>query len=226
MFFDPNDYLELDPVEAESEREASQLRRDAEQRAKLCEAMTRMAAEVGFEAVSAHHVFGAAQVGNSTFYKLYETKEACLLEAFERCAETTFGRVERATEGMIEPAEKARAGLRTLIETFSADPDVARLVLVEIRVGGPTCREAQQRWLSRFARLLEEGEPGGATEGAVAKSRMAVGALAVLLALRVASGASGKELHAMLSDLIYVALTPYVGPAAAMERARLAASAR
>ena len=50
VFFDPTDYLAADPAEAGSAREAERLRREAEQRAGLCEATTRLAAEKGLEA--------------------------------------------------------------------------------------------------------------------------------------------------------------------------------
>src|SRR5665811_420568 len=50
MFFDPEDYLESDPAQAGSERE--RLWREAGQRAKLCEATTRLAARGGLAAAA------------------------------------------------------------------------------------------------------------------------------------------------------------------------------
>jgi DNA-binding transcriptional regulator YbjK len=67
MFFDPDDYLERDPATAADEVEAPRLMREAEQRAKLCEAMARLAAQYGFGAVYPQRVFGAAEVGSGTF---------------------------------------------------------------------------------------------------------------------------------------------------------------
>jgi hypothetical protein len=78
VFFDPDDYLERDPAGAKTEREADQLRRDAEQRAKLCEAMTQMAAEIGFEATKIYLAARMAGLGLSTYYKLYaRERNAC-----------------------------------------------------------------------------------------------------------------------------------------------------
>jgi AcrR family transcriptional regulator len=96
MFFDPEDYLEGDPTRAKTPVEAERLRRQAGQRAALCEAMTRLAAQHGFEAATAQRIFGAAELGSGTFYKLFEDREACLLTAFERCAEAIFARVVAA----------------------------------------------------------------------------------------------------------------------------------
>ena len=100
MFFDSDDYLQADPAKAGSEREAKRLRREAEQRARLCEATTRLAAEGGLEAAAIHLAARRAGIGQGTYYKLYDSRDACLQEAFERCAETVFARVaEAAAEG-------------------------------------------------------------------------------------------------------------------------------
>lgn len=195
MFFDPKSYLERDPAGARNELEAARLRREAEQRARLCEAMTRRAAEVGFEATAATWVFAEAGLGSGTFYKLYGARDACLQEAFERCAETLLGRVADAARGGGEAfEERLEAGLGELLEVLGDEPEVARLLLVEVRAGDAACREVQQRWLARFAGLLDGGGSGGA-------ARMAARALASLLALGLGSEGelAGEEALAELS---------------------------
>ncbi|HZJ29025.1 MAG TPA: hypothetical protein VFD37_03440 [Solirubrobacterales bacterium] len=51
MFFDPDDYLKGEAQPADSRQEVKRLKREAGQRAALCEAMTRVAAERGVEAL-------------------------------------------------------------------------------------------------------------------------------------------------------------------------------
>jgi AcrR family transcriptional regulator len=92
VFFDPADYLERDPETAGSAAEERRLQRRAELRARLCEAMTQIAAERGFEAATAQQVFLRAELGSGTFYRLYESREACLLEEAARVKDI----VERA----------------------------------------------------------------------------------------------------------------------------------
>jgi len=258
VFFEADSHLEGDPAQAQSAQEAGRLRREARQRARLCEAMVRLAAAEGFGAVRVYRVARAAGVGLSTFYKFYESREACLLDAFESCAAATLARVEEAVGEVSDPAGKVEAGLAALLAGLAADPGVARLLLLEIRVGDGPCREAQLRWLERWAELLERAgrELGGVdVETAVtvevrtgdladsgtrrrtlarmaelleradaqeaapaphARSRLTSGALATLLALRVARG-EAVELPAMLDELFYVALAPYLGAEAAAE---------
>jgi AcrR family transcriptional regulator len=206
MFFDPQDYLERDPASASSPAKAERLRREAAQRAQLCEAMTRLAAQHGFEAATAQRVFTAAELGSSTFYKLFADREACLQEAFEHCARVIFARVAAAARRCEDDfASRLEAGLGELVETLAADPDVARLVLVEIGAGDSECREARQRWLGRFAGLLADGGRGS---GALA--RMTAGALARLLALAVVE--QGPEaLPGMLGELACIGQWPRQG---------------
>lgn len=212
MFFDPHDYLERDPATAQTKVEAERLVREAGQRAELCRTMAKVAAERGFEGTGIYRVVGTAGLGSLTFYKLYESKEACLLEAFERCSEAIFARVEEAVRnGGVDFAQQVEAGLRELLELLAAEPDVARVVLVEIRVGGTACREAQQRELRRFGQLLELGCAArrcGPKEKETA--RMVVGAIAGFLTSEVSAG-TPIDLGRVLPELSFIALAPYLG---------------
>jgi AcrR family transcriptional regulator len=211
MFFDPKDYLERDPTGAKTPVEAERLRRQAGQRAALCEAMTRLAAQHGFEAATAQRVFHAAELGSGTFYKLFEDREACLLTAFERCAGAIFARVAAATQaGGDDFADRLEAGLGELVGILAADPDVARLVLVEIRAGDSECREAQQRWLGRFAGLLGDGSRSDGIPRSGSLARMTAGGLLTLLTLTVVE--KGLEaLSTILEELTCVGQWPQRG---------------
>ncbi|HET7054172.1 MAG TPA: helix-turn-helix domain-containing protein [Solirubrobacterales bacterium] len=206
MFFDPADYLEADPAQAESEREAERLRREAEQRAKLCEATTRLAAKGGLEAATIQLAARSAGVGQGTYYKLYDSREACLREAFERCAATTLDRVEAAAaRSGGDSAGRLEAGLRELLALLDANPAVGRLLLVEIHAGDDHCREAQQRWLERFAGLLvcKRGDNGLPQRGSAAW--MAAATLKSMLALRLEDDAPLQE---ALEDVVCIGSWP------------------
>lgn len=157
MFFDPDDYLERDPAEAGSQREAKRLRREADQRAKLCEATTRLAARGGLEAAAIHLTARRAGIGQGTYYKLYDSNEACLREAFERCADPVFARVADAAARSDETAGCIEAGLVELLNLLASDLDVAYLLLRGILEGDPSCRAARECTLGRFASLLATG---------------------------------------------------------------------
>ncbi len=188
--------------------------REARQRAELCEVTARMAAEVGFEATKIYLAAPKAGLGLGTYYKLYESKEACLAEAFERCAEAIFRRVEEAMRAEANFAQRVAAGLSELLDVLVAEPDVARVLLVEIRAGEGECRDAHERWLGRFARLLVEADRGDAAPRDGCQARLTAGALATLLAVGLLENGA-EALPEMLEELVYVGLWARSGAEAA-----------
>ncbi|HEU4905522.1 MAG TPA: TetR/AcrR family transcriptional regulator [Solirubrobacterales bacterium] len=212
-FFKPADYLSKDPATVD-EREAKRLRYDAKQRAKLCRAMVRVTARRGYAGASVHEALRVAGYGKSAYYRHFEDRESCLLEAFERSAATLLGRVGAAAGDGDGPATRVGVGLQAFVEMLGGAPDLARVMLIEVRVA-PRCREAQQRWLGRFAELLEgclSADTSGA-DGEVA--RLVAGALLERLASGVRKEGRGKLAEA-LPDLAFIALAPYAGTEGAM----------
>jgi AcrR family transcriptional regulator len=151
-FFDPADYLSKDPATVR-EGKAKRLRYDAKQRAKLCRAMVQVTARRGYAGASVHEAARVAGHGMAAYYRLFQDRESCLLEAFERCAATLFERVVAAADVESELAGRIGAAMRALVDLLGGEPNVARVMLIEVRVT-PRCREAQQRWLRDFAGLL------------------------------------------------------------------------
>lgn len=217
VFFDPADYLDVDPAEAGSERVAARPRRNAEQRAALCEAMTQIAAQGGFGEASAQKAFTRAGLGSGTFYRIYESREDCLREAFERCGGTVLERVaDAAAREVGECSDQFGAGLRELLALFAAHPEVARLLLVEILAGDDKCREARERWLERLAGLLasRSTERPPRTAG---PAWLAAGALAGTLARELA-GAEAAPRPQLLEELSGVAMWAHRGAAVEVSR--------
>lgn len=204
VFFDPADYLEADPADASSEREAERLRREAEQRAKLCEATTRLAAGGELEAAPIHLAAREAGVGQGTYYKLYDSQEACVREAFGRCTDVVLAGVENAAAGAGgDLSERLEAGLGELLALLNSHPEVARLLLVEILAGDDRCREARERWLGRLGGVLAcDGGTGGTPQrGSLAW--LAAGAIASTLALWLDLDPAPPKVQ-MLEELVCV----------------------
>lgn len=226
LFFDPDSYLHGhgDPQQAESGREAKQLLRDARKRARLCSCMVQVAARRGYAAASVDETVRLSGFGKGVFYRLFDSKEACLLEAFERCAETIFARVAAAGRGGgADFAGRLKAGLGELLDILTVEPEVARFVLVEIRVGEMECREAQQRWLDHFAGLLVvDTDREDTAPRSERLARMTAGALATLLALRVIERGP-VALPELLEELVCVGLWPRHGAEAENYRSSHAA---
>jgi AcrR family transcriptional regulator len=187
MFFDPADYLGAAASKRSGAGTETRRAREARQRAKFCETMTRVVAEQGLAEASVNLVFRRARLGSSTYYKLYPDREACVLEAFERCATTILARVETAAGAAEGPNNALVAGIDALAAALASDPAVARLVAIDIRAGSRACREAQQAWLARLEMLVQSRLPNlNGFEEQVA--RFTVGGVATVLATEVAAG--------------------------------------
>ena len=118
------------------------------QRAKLLDAMVRVVAEKGYEAATVADAVKLARVSRGTFYKLFESKEACLAAAYRLGQDVLAARVSAAVRGAADWRQELRLGLRAYLQTFDEEPLFARVYLLEW-APVPAERDAAIR---RFAR--------------------------------------------------------------------------
>jgi AcrR family transcriptional regulator len=104
---------------------------DRPQRAKLLDAMVQVVAEKGYEAATVADAVRLARVSRSTFYELFESKEACLAGAYRLGLDVLAARVSEAIKGAPDWRAEIRLGLRAYLETFDAEPLFARVYLLE-----------------------------------------------------------------------------------------------
>ena len=216
MFFDLQKAPPRNPAPGQSALGAARRFRKWEQRARLLDAVVEVVTERGYEAASIRKVVLAAGLGRSTFYKLFADEEECLLAAFEEASEPIVAEVAEAAAKEEGFEAQVRAGLGALLEALAADPTLARVATIEIRAAGRACRESYQRVLERLAEEIVKA--GGDLDRTPETARMAVGGAAMAIAREVGAGRS-EQLPALLPDLLFMVLLPYVGPQKAAEEA-------
>jgi AcrR family transcriptional regulator len=175
----------------------------------------------GYNAATINVITDGAGVTTRTFYKYFETVEACYLAAFDAVAEMLGGRLETAWTGAEEWPGKVRAALGSALEFFSASPELARLLLSESFVAGPTISRRYQEQIERLAPFLAEGR-ALSVEGPsfpATTERGLIGSIASQVGRKVSAG-EAEQLPKMLADLVQFALTPYLGAAEARRVAR------
>jgi AcrR family transcriptional regulator len=186
------------------------------QRERLLEAAVRIVAEKGYGKTTVADLTREAGISRTTFYAMFEDKEACFLAAYDRLTDALVKRVAAAYEAEERWPDRARAGLAALLEALAEEPEIARLALVDVGAAGPAAQRRYRAALQRLTPLFEEGRdfaPGG--RGLPANtSRMAIGAVSGLIADELAEGRE-EYLPGLLSDLLFATLVPYIGPAAA-----------
>jgi AcrR family transcriptional regulator len=186
------------------------------QRERLLEAAVRVVAEKGYGATTVADLTREAGISRTTFYAMFEDKEACFLAAYDTVADALVRRIAKAYEAEERWPQRARAGLATLLEALAEEPAIARLALVDVGAAGPAAQRRYRAALQRLTPLFEEGRdfaPSGRSLPANT-SRMAIGAVAGLISDELAEGRA-EYLPSLLSDLLFATLVPYIGPAAA-----------
>lgn len=186
------------------------------QRERLLEATIRVVAAKGYRATTVGDLTREAGVSRTTFYELFEDKEACFLAAYDNAVDVLMRRIVAAYEAEERWPNRARAGLAALLEALAAEPALGRLALVDIGAAGPAAQRRFRAAVQRLTPLFEEGRdfaPGG-RELPANTSRMAIGGVTGLIADELAAGRA-KQLPELLSDLLFATLVPYIGPDAA-----------
>jgi AcrR family transcriptional regulator len=190
------------------------------QRERLLEAAVRVVAEKGYGATTVTDLTREAGISRTTFYAMFEDKEACFLAAYDGVVDALVRRIGTAYEAEEGWPRRARAGLEALLEALAEEPDIARLALVDAGAAGPAAQRRYRAALQRLTPFFEEGRdfaPSGRNLPANT-SRMAIGAVAGLISDELATGRA-SQLSDLLSDVLFATLVPYIGPAAAAREA-------
>jgi AcrR family transcriptional regulator len=164
----------------------------AASRARLVEAMTRVIAAHGYRGASVARVAAAAGASRATFYSHFRDREDCFLAAY-RAALDALERSCRGAAGSNDPD----AVLASLLAAAAAEPERARLLLLEAMAGPRAIREDHHRLLCEAERAAVQQAgcalclPLGTTHGGVTS--------VVSAALRAGGDASLGELLPALS---------------------------
>ena len=186
------------------------------QRERLLEAAVRVVAKKGYGATTVADLTREAGISRTTFYEMYEDKEACFLVAYDSVIDTLVRRITAAYEAEEGWPQRARAGLAALLDALAEEPELARLALVDVGAAGPAAQRRYRGALQRLTPFFDEGRdfaPGGRNLPANT-SRMAIGAVAGLISDELSTGRAGR-LPNLLSEVLFATLVPYIGPAAA-----------
>jgi AcrR family transcriptional regulator len=190
------------------------------QRDRLLDAAVNVVAEKGYGATTVADLTKDAGVSRTTFYELFEDKEACFLAAYDTAADVLARRISAAFETQEAWPDRVRAGLIVLLESLAIEPRVARLALVDVGSAGPRAQRRYRAALQRMTPFFDEGRdfaPGGRRLPANT-SRMVIGAVTGLVADEIEAGRA-ERLPDLLPEILFATLVPYVGPVAAAREA-------
>jgi AcrR family transcriptional regulator len=193
------------------------------QRERLIAGLAEAVAENGYAATTIAHITRHAAVSRRTFYEHFNSKDECFVAAYDTVMAELSERIENAYAGESDWPQAVRAGIGAMLSFLAAEPNLARLCMVESMVAGPVVVDRYDAAIQSLVPYLQAGREGRSEE---VLSRLSptteealVGGMVSLISRRIIAG-QAAELEQLLPDLTEFALTPYIGSDEATKTAR------
>jgi AcrR family transcriptional regulator len=189
------------------------------QRERILAAMVFAVAEEGYRQLSVQDVLERAGVSRPTFYERFADKEECFLAAVDATGERLYRRVSAAAQVGGDWRARLRSGIVELVSFVAEEPEAARMLIVEARAASPRSLERRDALLDRFAGCVERTVAAEVSEPAAASGLTPVGVIGGIESLLYSRLYRDEldDLASLVPSLMYFAVLPYLGPAAAQE---------
>jgi AcrR family transcriptional regulator len=183
------------------------------QRERILAAVADVCSAAGYVAMSVEDIVVTSGVSRRTFYDNFRGKEDVYLAAFDEVSKQLLTRVYAAYEGADGLVAKVRDSLAAFLTFIADEPTFADMCIVEVMAAGSNAIERRNRTMAAFAELIEQAAAAELPKSKLPPALTAetlVGGIYEVVYSRVLQG-RGDELPALLPDLLFSLLLPYVG---------------
>ena len=187
------------------------------QRERLLAAFAQVLAARGYQQTNITEIVKVASVSSKAFYENFDSKETCFLAAADAVLDYLRGLVADA----VAPhqghwPEQVVAALRALLDFFAAEPDLARLCLVEPLTATPRVAARFREVMIETIPYLRAGRAERPDNAELPESTedSLLGGLVVLTSRAILAG---EPLPPLLPDLVEFVLAPYLGARSARQ---------
>jgi AcrR family transcriptional regulator len=184
------------------------------QRERLIAGLAEAVAEHGYGGTTIAHITRHAAVSRRTFYEHFASKDECFVAAYEIVMERLREQVEGAFTQDEDWPHAVKSGLAAMLAFLAAEPNLARLAMVEAQVAGPAVVQRYDEAIRSFVPFFRAGREVASANGASltpTTEDALVGGMVSLISRRVLAGRT-EQLEELLPDLVEFILTPYLGP--------------
>jgi AcrR family transcriptional regulator len=126
------------------------------QRGRIHAATIELVDEDGYEALTVARIVSAAGVSKRTFYENFSDKEDCFLATYDLIVRHTAREILAAQRRHDDGRAQIRSGIFTFVREVAANPEAARVALVEIYNAGPAGLERMNHTSGLFETLVTE----------------------------------------------------------------------
>ncbi|HEX5762364.1 MAG TPA: TetR/AcrR family transcriptional regulator [Solirubrobacterales bacterium] len=181
------------------------------QRERILTALVDVVSERGYNGTTVANVTKAAGVSRRTFYEHFADKEACFLAAYEMVTEHVLDSMRNAAATFEDWPQQVRAALATVLRFFAAEPELARICMIEPIAAGGEIAARHRETLRQLAELLRAGRPesGGGPSPPEVTEETLVGGI-VSLVVRETNAGRTDELEKLLPELVELVLASYL----------------
>ena len=196
------------------------------QRQRILDALASAVAERGYAQTTVADVIGIAGVSRKTFYEQFSDKNDCFLAAYDEAVKQLYTGVESAYRSQQRWPAAVIAAIDAFLIGLSAEPEFARMALVEVIRASDEALDRYYAASHRFAALLDEGrdESPFADDLPEATAQSIIGGIAAVIVERLRAGQS--DVRDLLPAMATFALIPYIGIEAAKREVEAALEER
>ena len=139
---------------------------DPGKRERILAAAMKVFARKGFAGARVSDVAREAGVADGTIYLYFASKDAILISIFEEGMQAVIDGLAKGLKGMEDPKERLRYFCRYHLKVVEDDPDLAEVLLVELRFSDKFLTEYKpgamlDRYLEQLAGIISEGQRRG-----------------------------------------------------------------
>jgi len=192
------------------------------QRDRVLDAAIGVFAKRGYQGTTVDNIVAAGRIGVGSFYELFDGKEDCFLQAYDRIVGDAREKIAANVQLDAPWSTQVVAFLRTSLALIAAHPLAARIALVEIQTAGPVALNRHADTLQSLFTLLSRGRHSSPFAAVLPRTleEATVGGVAWLLHQRIVIGDT-SGIGNLLPDLLTIVIGPYLGEE---EARRLAAA--
>lgn len=139
--------------------------RKRDRRRQILDAAIRVFAASGFHKSRVSDIAREADVADGTIYLYFPSKDDILISIFEETMGEMISGVEDALAPLDDALDKLRCFARFHMERVEGNPEVAKVLQVELRLSNTFMKEYKparlQQYMDIIGRLIDEGKEAG-----------------------------------------------------------------